>query len=253
MSAFFMQHKSPTLLQYLASWSVHLLTASGACLGLFTLLKIHQQHYVTALWLMGITTVIDAVDGSLARLAHVKTILPGIDGALLDNIVDYLNYVITPCFFLLVNPELLPKEPAPLIVIMVSLASAYQFCQTDAKTADHFFKGFPCYWNLIVFYMLLLHTAPWLNALVVIICSILVFIPIKYVYPSRLDFVTSSAVVKKIIHGCSVLYGISTAILLFQYPKTNTFFMLLSLSYILLYLALSGWHTWVARQKPLAL
>ncbi len=52
-----------------------------------------------ALWLMAITVFIDAVDGSLARAVHIKSVLPQIDGALLDNIVDYLNYVVTPSFF----------------------------------------------------------------------------------------------------------------------------------------------------------
>lgn len=85
-------------LHYVAAWSVHLFTASAACIGVFSLVKIYQHEYIFALWLMFITVVIDAVDGSLARLVNIKKILPKIDGALLDNIVDYLNYVITPCF-----------------------------------------------------------------------------------------------------------------------------------------------------------
>ncbi|HEL8431576.1 TPA: CDP-alcohol phosphatidyltransferase family protein, partial [Legionella pneumophila] len=93
-----------TLNQYFAAWFVHVFTASAACIGVFSLYKIYQHDYVFALWLMAITVFIDAVDGSLARLVHVKSVLPKIDGALLDNIVDYLNYVITPCFFLLVKP-----------------------------------------------------------------------------------------------------------------------------------------------------
>lgn len=88
---------------YLVAWAVHAFTASAACFGLLTLAKIYQHDYVQALWFMAVTVVIDAVDGTLARLVRVKTVLPNIDGALLDNIVDYLNYVITPCFSFSLN------------------------------------------------------------------------------------------------------------------------------------------------------
>ncbi|MDI1352352.1 MAG: phosphatidylcholine synthase, partial [bacterium] len=124
-------------LQYGAAWAVHIFTASAACIGVFTLAKIYQHEYIFALWLMALTVFIDAVDGSLARLVNVKKILPKIDGALLDNIMDYLNYVITPCFFLLVKPEMLPQEYALFIIAAITITSAYQFCQDDAKTPDH--------------------------------------------------------------------------------------------------------------------
>ena len=88
-----MKHITPPFhfMHYVAAWTVHLFTASAACIGIFTLVKIVQHEYIFALWLMAITVFIDAVDGSLARFVHVKTILPKLDGALLDNIMDYLN------------------------------------------------------------------------------------------------------------------------------------------------------------------
>ena len=88
--------------QYFSAWIVHIFTGSGAFIGLWSLFKIHEHEYVFALWLMANTVVIDAIDGTFARLVHVKSVLPKIDGTLLDNIVDFLNYVIAPCFFLLV-------------------------------------------------------------------------------------------------------------------------------------------------------
>ena len=36
------------------------------------------------------------------------------------------------------------------------LASSYQFCRVDAKTDDHFFLGFPSYWNIVAFYVYVL-------------------------------------------------------------------------------------------------
>jgi phosphatidylcholine synthase len=228
---------------YLLAWAVHAFTASAACVGILTLVKIYQQEYLHALWLMGITVFIDAVDGSFARLVGVKKVLPRIDGALLDNIVDYLNYVITPSFFLLVKPDMLPPTYGLAIVIAIVITSSYQFCQADAKTPDHFFKGFPCYWNFAVFYMFIFNTSMHLNAALLIAFCVLIFVPIKYVYPSRLDYLTKSKRLKILMHSCSLLYGISSAFLLWNYPQQNNFWLSVSFAYITMYLALSMYRT----------
>ncbi|STX29160.1 lidK (CDP-alcohol) phosphatidyltransferase [Legionella beliardensis] len=228
---------------YLVAWAVHAFTASAACAGLFTLAKIYQHEYIHALWFMAIAVVIDAVDGTLARVVGVKKVLPNIDGALLDNIVDYLNYVITPCFFLFVKPDMLPPDLTIIIIIAVIITSSYQFCQADAKTPDHFFKGFPCYWNIAVFYMFIFNTSMNTNAMILSILCILIFVPIKYVYPSRLDYLTESKLLKLLMHSFSLLYGICSAIVLWTYPTINRLCLVLSLGYIIMYLALSIYRT----------
>ncbi len=231
-------------LQYVAAWSVHLFTASAACIGVFSLVKMYQHEYIFALWLMLITVVIDAVDGSLARMFNIKKILPKIDGALLDNIVDYLNYVITPCFFLLVKPDMLPPDYSVFLIAAVSITSAYQFCQSDAKTPDHFFKGFPCYWNITILYMFIFNTSAATNAIILAILSILIFVPVKYVYPSRLDYLTDSRILKILMHVCSIIYAISSVCLLISYPNTNIICLTLSLAYVGMYLFLSFYRTY---------
>ena len=232
------------LIHYIAAWAVHLFTASGACIGLFTLQKIVQKEYIFALCLMAITVIIDSIDGSLARLVRIKEILPKMDGTLLDNIVDYLNYVITPCFFLLIKPDMLPSGYALSIVTAIIITSAYQFCQADAKTPDHFFKGFPCYWNIAVFYMFLFNTSMNFNATLLTLLCILIYVPVKYVYPSRLDYLTDSKKLKVLMHCCSILYAISSVFLLINYPTTNNFLLIFSLAYVFLYLFLSFYRTY---------
>lgn len=231
------------LYQYFLAWAVHLFTASAAALGVITLVKIYQHEYLMALWLMGITILIDGVDGALARWVNVKKILPGFDGALLDNIVDYLNYVVTPCFFLMVKPDMLPDSVAVYVIIAVSITSAYQFCQSDAKTPDHFFKGFPCYWNIALFYMFLFNTSAWVNASLLTLFSVLIFVPVKYVYPSRLDYLTQSKKLKLLMHIASTVFGLSLGYLLISYPEPSQTSLLISFGYILMYLALSFYRT----------
>lgn len=229
---------------HLVAWGVHAFTASAACFGLLTLVSVYQHDYILALWFMALAVVIDAVDGTLARRVQVKSVLPNVDGALLDNIVDYLNYVITPCFFLFVKADMLPSSLRGLIILAIIITSSYQFCQADAKTADHFFKGFPCYWNIAVFYMFIFNTSMTTNAVILTIFCFLIFIPIKYVYPSRLDYLTKSHSLKLMMHSFSILYGLCSVIILWTYPVMNSLCLALSLSYILMYLALSFYRTY---------
>lgn len=167
-----------------AAWAVHALTASGAVMGLAALEATVQGDYRAAfLWMIGATAV-DGVDGWLARLARVGDHAPGLDGKRLDDIVDYLTYVVAPAFLAL-RAGLLPPALDWTVVAAMLLSSAYGFSRTDAKTPDHFFTGFPSYWNVVVLYLYLLGLDPAANAAVLAALVALVFVPIGYVYPSR--------------------------------------------------------------------
>ena len=166
------------------AWLVHLYTALGVVVGFIAVLSIEQGNFRAAFLLMAIAVGLDATDGMLARAARVKEVIPWFDGEMLDAIVDYFNYVIVPCLLLL-RANLLPADDALWLAMLPLLASAYGFCHKSAKTADHFFLGFPSYWNIVVFYLYVLKIPMWLNAFLVIGLSLLVFVPIRFVYPSR--------------------------------------------------------------------
>ena len=85
----------------LRSWVVHGYTATGAVLALLIVLAAVDGDVARALWLGLAALVIDGTDGMLARRYGVKERLPWFDGALLDNIVDYLTYVFAPMVLLL--------------------------------------------------------------------------------------------------------------------------------------------------------
>lgn len=166
------------------AWGVHLYTALGSLVGFLSLLAIYRERPREAfLWMM-IATIIDGTDGLLARWFKVKAVLPTIDGSKMDDLVDYLNYVVVPTV-LLFQWGLLPNQWGIIIVALPLVSSAYGFCQTEAKTTDHFFKGFPSYWNIVAFYMYILSSPVWLNAAIILILSVLVFVPLYFIYPSR--------------------------------------------------------------------
>ena len=164
------------------AWGVHLFTASGAVVGALALLAVQRGSLRdAALWML-LAMAIDSIDGGLARAVGVSRVLPGFDGRRLDDIVDYLNYAIVPCVFLAAG-GLVPHWAA---VVPPILASAYGFSQVDAKTEDDFFLGFPSYWNVIAIYAWLLEVGPRTTALFLAGFSLLVFVPLKYAYPSKL-------------------------------------------------------------------
>ena len=125
------------------AWLVHAFTATGAVLAYLALeATIAGDTRQAFLWLV-VATLVDAVDGALARLARVKERTPQFNGARLDDIVDYLTFVFVPVFILR-HDGLLPAGGVGLAVAAaVLLSSAYGFSREDAKTADHFFTGFP--------------------------------------------------------------------------------------------------------------
>src|SRR5918912_1683750 len=169
---------------------VYLYTASGGVLALLILVAAYNGHAVTALWLGLTALMIDSTDGLLARRFRVKELLPSFDGGLLDNIVDYMTYVLAPILLLWSSGYLPGGAFGVALAALPLLASSYQFCRVDAKTedgaqTDHFFLGFPSYWNVVAFYVIVFDLGAAAVSAILLVCSLLVFVPIRYVYPSR--------------------------------------------------------------------
>lgn len=214
------------------AWGVHLFTATGAIWGFLAVLAIFEQNWRAMILWMVIAMLVDGFDGMLARWADVKKYANGIDGALLDNILDYLNYVVVPALFL-VKADVLPNGLQMLGAFSILITSAYQFTQTDAKTDDHHFKGFPSYWNVAALYMLLMGLPVWVNFGFLMLFNVLVFIPIKYIYPTRNTYL------RRLTLGLTFLYGAIGIWGLIQYPDHPQWVVWVSFVYIGYYLVLS--------------
>ena len=166
------------------AWLVHAYTASGAVLALLSLSAITLGRFRTAFVLLFWAVIVDSTDGWLARAADVSRRTPGFDGRRLDDLIDYLTYVFVPGF-LIHAAGLLPSAVSLWIVAFVLLSSAYGFSHVEAKTPDHLFTGFPSYWNIAAFYLYAAGLPRPANAAILAALATLVFLPIRYVYPSR--------------------------------------------------------------------
>jgi phosphatidylcholine synthase len=221
----------------ICAYGVHLFTATGAVWGLLSLLAIFKHEWRLAILWMVLAMFVDGFDGMLARWADVKMYAKTIDGALLDNILDYLNYVVVPALFL-VEADFLPAGFKLAGAFAILLTSASQFTQVDAKTdetQDYFFKGFPSYWNVLVLYMLIMQLNPWVNLAILAVCNILVFVPVKYIYPSR------NTRLRNLTLSLSYLYAIIGVWGVMQYPDVPKWVVWASFIYVGYYAALSLW------------
>jgi phosphatidylcholine synthase len=216
----------------IAAWLVHLYTASSAVIALLATRAIFEYRFRDAFLWLAAALVIDSSDGVLARVAGVKTRLPWFNGAKLDDIVDYLTYVFVPAVFVW-RSLLVPDAWAVPVSGAMLLSSAYGFNQEAAKTADHFFTGFPSYWNIVVFYLFLMHASPIVNAIILLALAIMVFVPIRYVYPSRTPYWRTMTV------ALGLVWGVMLLVMVWQLPVISAALFWASLIFPAYYVVLS--------------
>ena len=214
------------------AWLAHVYTASGVVLAFLAARAVIDHDYRTAFFWLALQVLVDATDGVLARALRVKERTPRFDGAKLDDIVDYLTYVFVPAL-LVWRAILVPDRWTALVVSAMLLSSAYGFNRTDAKTADHFFTGFPSYWNIVVFYLLVCGLPTTVNAAILLVLAALVFVPIRYVYPSR------TRVLQWPTNILAAVWAGLILLMLWQYPGVSRAVLLASFVFPVYYFVLS--------------
>lgn len=142
-----------------AGYALHVLTASGAVIGMLALQGVVDGEIrIALLWLIA-SQILDGLDGPIARGLDVEIHAPLIDGHILDLVVDYVTCVVVPVAFML-NFEMLPPKYEALIAGFIFLTSALWFARSDIETDDHWFNGFPAVWNLAVPTFLVFNSTP---------------------------------------------------------------------------------------------
>lgn len=184
----------------LKAYGVHVFTALGAALGLWAILLTYDGFYKEAIWVLAGAVFVDAIDGSLARYVNIKENAPSIDGALMDNLIDFVTWTIAPLFWIYATMQI------PLWVLFIcAIASVFGFTNIEAKTNDNFFLGFPSYWNIVVFYIYLLELPLTFTCVVLLIFAISTFLPIKFIYPTRTPYLKSLTLILGVIYALQLL------------------------------------------------
>lgn len=163
---------------------VHLFTASGAVCALLATTALLEGAYERMFVWLGIAFVVDAVDGTLARMVRVEERLPRFSGERLDLVIDYVTYVFIPAVALLKGGYLAGGTGIALAALIL-LSSLFHFSDTESKADDNSFIGFPAVWNLVAFYVFAFDLPGAATAVVVVAGVAMTFVPWRWVHPLR--------------------------------------------------------------------
>ena len=178
--------KPPPTWPQMRAFCVHILTASGSFLAFLSIVAASEERWTAMFWWLGLALLVDGIDGPIARKLQVKEILPTWSGETLDNIIDYVTYVIIPAFALY-QRGFMGEGLSFLSAAIIVVTSAIYYADTGMKTKENFFKGFPVVWNMVVFTLFVIEPGEWVAFAVVLICGILTFVPINFLHPVRVQ------------------------------------------------------------------
>lgn len=166
------------------AFSVHILTASGSFLAFLGVVAAAEHRFVDMFWWLGLALAVDGIDGPIARKVRVKEVLPNWSGDTLDNIIDYVTYVLLPAFALYQSGMI--GEPWSFAAAgMIVVSSAIYYADMGMKTDEYFFSGFPVVWNMVVFTLFVIDASATTAMIIVTISVIMTFLPINFLHPVR--------------------------------------------------------------------
>ncbi|THH42047.1 CDP-alcohol phosphatidyltransferase family protein [Neolewinella litorea] len=174
-------------MQKIAAWSVHVFTASGLLAAFMGLLAVSEGDFRQAmLWIL-VALIIDGVDGSLARLARVREVLPRVSGMTIDYVIDFFSYAILPAYLFYEAMDLPHAVRLFCCFAMLLSAALYYGMEGMVSPSGKHFVGFPVLWNMVVYILVFVLpdlSATWL-VLIVLGFAVMHFLPILFAYPSR--------------------------------------------------------------------
>ncbi|MBA5724191.1 phosphatidylcholine synthase [Candidatus Liberibacter sp.] len=197
------------------AFSVHILTASGSFLAFLGVTAAAQYRFIDMFWWLGLALLIDGFDGPIARKMRVKEILPNWSGDTLDKVIDYLTYVLLPAFALY-QSNLLGATWSSLAAGLIVISSAIYYADTNTKTEDCFFSGFPVVWNMVVFFLFALNTNAIISMIIITVSIVLTFTPVYFLHPIR---VVRLRFLNIFIFSCWCALGLYSLISNFQLPS----------------------------------
>ena len=227
-----------TIFQKMMAWSVHLLTASGLVAGFMAILAINDLAWRGAMLWLVVALVIDGIDGTFARIFRVQEVLPDMNGKTMDYIIDFATYAIIPAYFF--HQAGLVEAPFNLpCTILILLVSALYYSKEGMVSEDYYFVGFPVMWNMVIFYLYFVFDfSSFANVLLVIFFAILHFVPVKFVYPSRVKHF------RRLTLAVTTILIVDLAVILYYHPGKYFWLSLVAILAAIYYGVLAVYNTW---------
>lgn len=162
---------------------IHLLTASGIVVGMLAIVAVLDESPRAAVLLLVLAQLIDAIDGPLARRFDIRAVIPKYDGYVLDLVIDYVTCVLVPAVFAWQFGVVGDGPAGQFAIAAMLVTSAMWFSRTDMMTDDHWFRGFPGVWNLVVPTLWLLDTPNEAAVGVLLVLSVLSMTDVEFAHP----------------------------------------------------------------------
>lgn len=226
-----------------AAYAVHGLTASGIAFMFLAAAEMTRPEVSPRrvfLWFV-LATLVDAIDGPLARLAQTKRYAHNVSGRTIDDLVDYLGFAFLPLMLIWRMGWLPGGGVGATVTVLAMMASLIGFAHRHAKDEEAgFFRGFPSYWNIIALYAGLAATGmgaagPWFNAVLLLALAAMTVSPVWLIYPNLAPLKWKPLV----LYG-SYAWALMLLAMLPYYPASvPSWAVLVSLVYPAFYLALS--------------
>ena len=190
----------------LLAWAVHAFTMSGLVFATLAVLSmvhneigwmwvwaslamlatIHPRREFAWMWFwLLVALVVDGVDGTCARRARVKEVIPWFDGSVVDIVIDYLTWTFIPALFMYLWVPMGPKPVASTLLVVILVSAMFCYANEGEKSNDNYFVGFPAAWNIVAVMVWVLQTPAWINIAATILMTILTLVPTHYVHPVR--------------------------------------------------------------------
>jgi len=222
-----------------STWLVHGLTASGVIPALFSMMALIDGNATACVLWLFVALFIDGIDGPISRKVKTDVKKVGVDGVLLDLVVDYLTYVFIPAIFMW-KFGLFPEGISVLLVSVILFSGVLYFARTDMKTNDKWFTGFPASWNFVVFSLSLLGTPDMVNAVAVVGFAILSATSVETFHVFR------SKQLRKTTVSITMVYLVSmVSMVLIDGQLDNSFGRVVIVVWFTYYIATAIWKTWI--------
>jgi len=179
-----LKQKNKITMPQARAFCVHLLTASGSFLAFLSLVAASEKQWTVMFLWLGLALFVDGIDGPIARKLDVKHVLPNWSGEMLDNVIDYVTYVLIPAFALY-QSGFMGEGLSFLSGAIIVISSAIYYADTGMKTGENFFKGFPVVWNMVVFALFVINPGEMISFCIVVFSALLSFLPIYFLHPVR--------------------------------------------------------------------
>ena len=164
-----------------AAAGVHCYTGAGAVCALVALAAADQGNLRWAMWAVIAANLIDSTDGYIARRVGVGRILPRIDGARLDGVVDFTTSALTPVY-LMYKFGSFPR-PSLVWISVILVGSAIRYSRSlNPWRGEGFHRGLPVAWNYLLFYVLYVPLGSLVIAALILILTALNFVPWGFVH-----------------------------------------------------------------------